>query len=78
MTYDEYLDVTGLNCPLPILKTKARLNQMEAGKTLLVEATDPHAQIDFEVYCMRTNHELLNCEQEKSKYSFLIKCCHKT
>ena len=56
---DQTLDAKGLNCPLPILKTKVLLNKMKAGEILYVEATDPHSVIDFEAYCARTDHELL-------------------
>ena len=71
--FDEYLDAKGLNCPLPILKTKVLLNRMEAGAIIKVEATDPHSQIDFEAYCARTNHELLNIDQSEDIYTFFIK-----
>ncbi len=71
--FDEYLDAKGLNCPLPILKTKVLLNKMEFEKTLFVESTDPHSQIDFEAYCARTRHELVYSECVDSVFRFLIK-----
>ena len=43
--FDEYLDAKGLNCPLPILKTKVILNKMKPEKILFVEATDPHSKV---------------------------------
>jgi tRNA 2-thiouridine synthesizing protein A len=70
---DQILDAKGLNCPLPILKTKVLLNKMQAGEILYVEATDPHSVIDFEAYCARTDHELLNIEEEERLFKFYIR-----
>lgn len=56
---DQYLDAKGLNCPLPVLKAKVALNKMKPGEILHVEATDPHATIDFEAYCARTGHNII-------------------
>ncbi len=69
---DQILDAKGLNCPLPILKTKVLLNKMLAGEILYVEATDPHSIIDFEAYCARTNHKLLNIEEDEDLIKFYI------
>ena len=71
---DKTLDAKGLNCPLPILKTKVLLNKMQAGEILYVEATDPHSVIDFEAYCARTNHKLLNIEEDTNIFKFYIRC----
>lgn len=67
------LDAKGLNCPLPILKTKVLLNKMNADEVLLVEATDPHSQVDFEAYCARTKHEIIKFEIINDVYRFYIK-----
>jgi tRNA 2-thiouridine synthesizing protein A len=67
------LDAKGLNCPLPILKTKVVLNKMHPGEILFVEATDPHAEIDFEAYCARSRHELLQVKQTGDVYEFYIR-----
>ncbi len=69
---DRILDAKGLNCPLPILKTKVLLNKMQAGEILYVEATDPHSIIDFEAYCARTNHKLLTIEEDADLIKFYI------
>jgi tRNA 2-thiouridine synthesizing protein A len=70
---DQILDAKGLNCPLPILKAKVLLNKMQAGEILYVEATDPHSVIDFEAYCARTDHKLLNIEEEENLFKFYIR-----
>ncbi len=70
---DQTLDAKGLNCPLPILKAKVLLNKMQPGKILYIEATDPHSVIDFEAYCARTDHKLLNIEEEDNLFKFYIR-----
>jgi tRNA 2-thiouridine synthesizing protein A len=74
--FEQYLDAKGLNCPLPILKTKVLLNKMQADEVLFVEATDPHSQVDFEAYCARTEHSIIKSETtSEGVYSFYIKRC---
>jgi len=64
--HDQYLDAKGLNCPLPVLKAKLALTRMEPGQILCVDATDPHATIDFQAYCARTGHDLIEtCELDE-------------
>jgi len=75
--FDQYLNAKGLNCPLPILKTKVLLNKMQVDEILFVEATDPHSQVDFEAYCARTEHTLIKSELSNDVYSFYIKRTHK-
>jgi tRNA 2-thiouridine synthesizing protein A len=74
--FDQYLDAKGLNCPLPILKSKVLLNKMQPNEILLVEATDPHSQIDFEAYCARTEHKIIKSTLSDGIYSFTIKRAH--
>lgn len=71
--YDQELDATGLNCPLPILRCKKAMNGMEAGQIIKVIATDPGAIKDFEAYCNQTGHELLRSSDDGGKSTFLIK-----
>jgi len=70
---DETLDAKGLNCPLPVLKTKVVLNKMRPGQVLHVEATDPHSVVDFEAYCARTEHELIKIVKSKNLFEFYIR-----
>lgn len=70
---DQYLDAKGLNCPLPILKSKLLLNKMQANEVLSVETTDPHSKIDFEAYCARTGHEIIKSNLIEGVYTFTIK-----
>lgn len=50
MQIDRELDVKGLNCPLPILRTKKALSEMVSGQVLRVLATDAHAVKDFQAF----------------------------
>ena len=73
INYDKYLDAKGLNCPLPVLRAKVALNKMQPGEVLFVEATDSHAKIDFEAYCARTGHELLQYDDDSDVIKIRIK-----
>lgn len=73
VTHDHYLDARGLNCPLPVLKAKLELTRMRPGKILRVEATDPHATIDFHAYCARSGHQLISSVDTGDSITFYIK-----
>lgn len=59
MQVDHELDLSGLNCPLPILRTKKALATMASGEVIAVLATDPGAPKDFEAFCRQTGNQLL-------------------
>jgi tRNA 2-thiouridine synthesizing protein A len=65
-------DLRGLNCPLPVLRTRKRLSAMAAGARLWVETTDPLAVIDIPAYCREDGHVLLASERAGSGHRFLI------
>ena len=71
--YHLSLDVKGLNCPLPILKTKKSLQQINVGETLEVFTTDPGSVPDFNAFCRQTGHELVSTGELENCYRFLIK-----
>lgn len=71
--YNEELDASGLNCPLPILRAKKKLNTMESGQVLRIIATDPGSVKDFDAFAKQTGNELLNTAEEGDKYTFFIK-----
>ncbi|MFC2969625.1 sulfurtransferase TusA family protein [Acidimangrovimonas pyrenivorans] len=70
---DQVLDAKGLNCPLPILRTKKALKTMETGQTLEIQATDPGAVKDFEAFCRTTGNELVEQGESGGVYTFVIK-----
>ncbi|HLU78187.1 MAG TPA: sulfurtransferase TusA family protein [Burkholderiaceae bacterium] len=53
------IDASGLKCPLPILRAKKALAQMESGQVLKVVTTDTHAERDFQAFCKQTGNALL-------------------
>lgn len=58
MSADVY-DLRGLNCPLPVLKTRKRLETMPGGSRLWVETSDPLAVIDMPNFCLTDGHRLI-------------------
>ena len=71
--FDQELDASGLNCPLPILRAKKTLTGMESGKVLHIIATDPGSVKDFEAFARQTGNELMESKEEGGKFLFLIK-----
>lgn len=69
---DQVLDTKGLNCPLPILKAKKAISQMDSGQTLEVHSTDPGSVLDFEALCRQTGHALLDSRKEDGVFVFLL------
>lgn len=67
MEFDRDLDVQGLNCPLPILRTKKMLAEMSTGQVLRVRATDPHSVQDFAAFAKQTGNALLAQNQHGSE-----------
>ncbi len=71
--FDQELDASGLNCPLPILRAKKTLGGMEAGQVLRIIATDPGSVKDFEAFAKQTGNELMESGEEGGKFVFMIK-----
>ena len=69
---DQTLDASGLNCPLPILKTKKALQKMEYGQVLEVISTDAGSIKDIEAFCNQTGNKLISTEEVAGKYLFTI------
>jgi tRNA 2-thiouridine synthesizing protein A len=67
MEFDKELDARGLNCPLPILKTKKALSEMASGGVLRVVATDRGAVRDFQAFAKQTGNLLLSFEERSSR-----------
>ncbi len=70
---DKELDARGLNCPLPILRTKQSLAGMVSGQILKIVATDPGSVIDFQVFAEQTGNELLSLSEVGQEFIFLLK-----
>ena len=67
------LDAKGMNCPLPILHAKKKLNDVPTGEILEIQATDPGAVADFQAFCRQTGNELLESKTEGDVFVFLIR-----
>ena len=73
MTPDaDYYDLRGLNCPLPVLRTRKRLAGMPAGARLVIETTDPLAAIDIPAFCNDDGHRLVTTEEVPGGHRFTI------
>jgi len=73
MNIDKDLDARGLNCPLPIIKTKKALNDMSSGQVLKVVSTDAGSIKDMEAFAKQTGNELLSSSEDGGAYVFLLK-----
>lgn len=73
MEFQRELDARGLNCPLPILKTKKALAEMKSGEVLRVLATDPGSVRDFQAFARQTGNQLLDQHAEEKDFIFYMK-----
>jgi tRNA 2-thiouridine synthesizing protein A len=73
MEFDRELDVKGLNCPLPILRTKKTLADMESGQVLRVLATDPGSLKDFPAFAKQTGNALVEQREENKVFEYYLK-----
>jgi tRNA 2-thiouridine synthesizing protein A len=67
------LDARGLNCPLPILRTKKALAGMQAGEVLDITATDPGSVKDLDSFCSQTGNEMISSREASGEYRFQIR-----
>ena len=73
MNFDKELDARGLNCPLPILRSKKALGEIATGQILKIIATDPGAIKDFQAFAKQTGNELLSSAEAGGEYTFFMK-----
>ena len=73
MHADRQLDVQGLNCPLPILRTKKALAEMTSGELLHVLATDPGAVKDFHAFAKQTGNALVESREDGPVFEFVFR-----
>jgi tRNA 2-thiouridine synthesizing protein A len=72
MNADQVLDAKGLACPMPIVKTKKAMNNLEAGQILEVQTTDKGAKSDLTAWTKSTGHILLDSKEEDNVFTFYI------
>lgn len=73
MEFDKEIDAKNLNCPLPILRCKKGLSEINASQTLKITATDPGSVKDFEAFCKQTGHVMARRDEDAGIYTFYIK-----
>ncbi|WP_413299188.1 sulfurtransferase TusA family protein [Bacillus sp. 1P10SD] len=73
MDVTKVLDAKGLACPMPIVKTKKAMNDLEAGQILEIHTTDKGAKNDLAAWAKSGGHELLKYEEEGTVLKFWIK-----
>jgi tRNA 2-thiouridine synthesizing protein A len=72
MDFDKELDARGLNCPLPILRTKKALTDMISGQVLKIRATDPGSVKDFQAFSRQTGNPLLSSDAADAEFVFFM------
>jgi tRNA 2-thiouridine synthesizing protein A len=73
MNFDKELDAKGLNCPLPILRTKKALAELTSGQVLKVIATDPGSVKDMQAFAKQTGNELVSSAEAGGEFTFFMK-----
>jgi TusA-related sulfurtransferase len=73
MDVQKEIDTRGLTCPLPILKAKKALADMQSGEVLKVVATDPSSTRDFQAFARQTGNELLEQQQVEADYIHFLR-----
>jgi len=67
------IDTRGLNCPLPILKAKKALAELQAGELLKVVATDPGSVRDFQAFARQTGHALVEQTADGGEFVHVLR-----
>lgn len=70
---DIEIDLSGLQCPMPLLKAKLALNSMDSTQVLKVVATDPGSEKDFQLFVDHTDHQILDFQKDDNAYFYWIK-----
>jgi TusA-related sulfurtransferase len=73
LSIDKEIDTRGLNCPLPILKAKKALTDMQSGQLLKVLATDAGSMRDFQAFAKQTGNELVAQTGEGQEFVHVLR-----
>ena len=73
MQTDKEIDTRGLNCPLPILKAKKALTDMQSGQLLKVVSTDAGSVRDFQAFAKQTGNELVDQQTVGTDYTHVLR-----
>ena len=69
---DIEMNLTGMKCPLPVLKARRQINEMAPLTVLKITADDPAAPLDFEHFCDTGGHQLLSSTEQAGIFTFVI------
>lgn len=73
MNFTLEIDASGLNCPMPLLKLKKALNELNSEEVVKIIVTDLAAHLDFGVFCQQVGHEILTIHKVENSQTFFIK-----
>lgn len=73
MQIDKEIDARGLNCPLPLMKAKKAMAEMQSGQTLKVVATDSGSMRDFLAFAKQAGHEMLEQQNVGKEYIHIMR-----
>jgi len=66
------LDLKGLSCPLPILRTAKAMKELEPGERVEVLATDPGSVPDFNAWSTKTGNPLVEATKADGVFRFIV------
>ncbi|MGM0844917.1 MAG: sulfurtransferase TusA family protein [Bacillota bacterium] len=73
MKADKVLDAKGLACPMPIVKTKKAMNDMDTNQILEILTTDKGAKSDLTAWAKSSGHQMMDHKEEDNVFTFWIK-----
>ncbi|MED4205554.1 sulfurtransferase TusA family protein [Neobacillus mesonae] len=73
MNSEKVVDAKGLACPMPIVRTKKAMDELESGQILEVHTTDKGSKNDLTAWAKSGGHELLKTEEKDNVFKFWIK-----
>ncbi|MFZ9048528.1 MAG: sulfurtransferase TusA family protein [Poseidonia sp.] len=73
MNHNDEIDCSGMSCPLPVVKSKMKIDTMSPGEVLKIITTDPGSCKDIPAWANRVGHEMIEEAEENGKYYFLVK-----
>jgi len=75
--HDEYLDCTGLYCPVPVFETGKKISNMKEGQILELVADDPASEEDIKAWAKTTGNKLIKVSKDNDNFIFYIRKMHK-
>ncbi len=72
LTVQNWVDARGLLCPQPVLRATLALKKAPDGTIIGLISTDPHTELDLEVFCLRSGHELVHRQQQGEEWYFWL------